>query len=79
MFKQLLNRLFQCQHRHETRPITLRGKTYTCCLECGRERPFDWSDYEPMVKPPRRMADRPLTWVIPVYCDDSPTERTIVQ
>lgn len=79
MFRRFLSRMFLCRHPRETRPITLHGRTYTCCLECGHERPFSWDDLEPRVKPPRRMAPASLRWVIPVYCDDAPTEKTLVQ
>lgn len=32
-----------CAHRRISRPVTLNGATYVCCLECGHHLPVkDW-------------------------------------
>ena len=38
----LLSRLFGCRHRRTTFPLTAGGRTYVCCLSCGREFDYDW-------------------------------------
>jgi hypothetical protein len=40
----LLKEVFgMCAHRHISRPVTLDGATYCCCLECGNHLPVqDW-------------------------------------
>jgi len=37
-----LSRLFGCRHRRTTFPLTAGGRTYVCCLACGRELEYDW-------------------------------------
>jgi hypothetical protein len=32
---RILNRVLRCSHRHQTRPITLKGETFAVCLDCG--------------------------------------------
>jgi hypothetical protein len=31
-----------CRHRRTTFPLTVGGRTYVCCLSCGREFEYDW-------------------------------------
>src|SRR6516225_9484673 len=39
----ILNRVFRCSHRHQTRPITPKGggQAYTVCLDCGTRLAYD--------------------------------------
>src|SRR3974390_1323835 len=39
----ILNRVFQCSHRRQSRPITPRGggQTYAVCLDCGTRVAYD--------------------------------------
>ena len=41
----ILNRVFQCWHRRQSRPITPRGggETYAVCLDCGTRVAYDLS------------------------------------
>jgi hypothetical protein len=41
----ILNRVFQCSHRRQSRPITPRGggQTYAVCLDCGTRVAYDLS------------------------------------
>ena len=44
--KRLWNLLFGCAHKHCGFPITIRRgeklRTYTVCLDCGKETNYDW-------------------------------------
>jgi hypothetical protein len=37
-----LVQLFDCRHARTTFPLTAQGRTYVCCLACGREFDYDW-------------------------------------
>ena len=37
-----VSRLFWCGHRRTTFPLTAGGRTYVCCLACGREFEYNW-------------------------------------
>src|SRR5215467_5421672 len=39
----ILNRVFRCSHRHQSRPITPRGggQAYAVCLDCGTRLAYD--------------------------------------
>jgi hypothetical protein len=39
----ILNRVFRCSHRHQSRPITPRGggQAYAVCLDCGTRLGYD--------------------------------------
>ena len=41
----ILNRVLQCSHRRQSRPITPRGggQTYAVCLDCGTRLAYDLS------------------------------------
>jgi hypothetical protein len=41
--QRILNRVFRCLHRHQTRPITPRGgrQAYAVCLDCGTRLGYD--------------------------------------
>jgi hypothetical protein len=48
MFASVLSRLFQCAHKHLTRPIAPvrrrgapRGESYVVCLDCGQRFAYD--------------------------------------
>lgn len=48
MFASVLNRLFQCAHKHLTRPIAPvrirgapQGDSYVVCLDCGKRFAYD--------------------------------------
>lgn len=32
-----------CRHRKTSFPITLEGKTYIRCTDCGKGIPYDWN------------------------------------
>lgn len=62
----LFDRLFGCSHKHQSFPITVRGKlrlsgaasltgTYVVCLDCGQEFAYDWNQ----MKMVDGMADTP--------------------
>jgi hypothetical protein len=38
----LFDRLLGCRHHRTTFPMTARGRTYVCCLDCGREFDYNW-------------------------------------
>jgi hypothetical protein len=38
----ILNFFFRCRHKHCTFPLTVGGRTYRVCLDCGREFDYDW-------------------------------------
>src|SRR5215469_13677831 len=42
---RILNRIFRCSHRRQSRPITPRGggQTYAVCLDCGTRLAYDLS------------------------------------
>lgn len=40
--QKILNRVFRCAHRQQTRPITLRGECYAVCLDCGQRLAYDF-------------------------------------
>ena len=37
--------LFGCPHTHQSWPFTLGGKTYQCCLDCGKELAFSVAEW----------------------------------
>lgn len=39
---KLMEWLFGCNHASYGWPITKQGITYRVCLECGKERKYDW-------------------------------------
>jgi hypothetical protein len=39
---KLLSLLLGCRHRRTTFPMTAGGRTYVCCVSCGREFEYDW-------------------------------------
>jgi len=48
MIDSVLNLLFQCSHRHLTRPFTpvsksgaVHSETYVVCLDCAKQFPYD--------------------------------------
>lgn len=41
ILERIVNRVFRCSHRHQTRPITLRGETFAVCLDCGQRIAYD--------------------------------------
>jgi hypothetical protein len=45
MIETVLNLLFNCTHRHLTRPFTpvnvAHGETYVVCLDCGKQFAYD--------------------------------------
>ena len=41
MFEYLLS-FFGCKHTNYSFPRTKNGVTYTVCLECGKERKYDF-------------------------------------
>lgn len=43
--------IFGCAHRRETRPMTVGGRTWRTCLECGHERIVDRACMESPVRP----------------------------
>ena len=47
----VLNRIFQCSHRRQSRPITPRGggQTYAVCLDWGTRLAYD-SISKPLVR-----------------------------
>jgi hypothetical protein len=51
-----------CFHKRYTWPQSLKGRTYVCCLECGRELPYDWQGLgslpiqPPVITQPRRIV-----------------------
>src|SRR5262245_2436351 len=45
-----LNKLFGCWHREMSLPVTIDGRTYRTCMNCGLHRDFDlnrWKTYGP--------------------------------
>jgi hypothetical protein len=53
MFASVLNKLFQCAHKHLTRPIApvrLRGapqgESYVVCLDCGQRFAYDAKEWK---------------------------------
>jgi hypothetical protein len=36
-----------CRHRHQSRPFTLNNKTYTVCLDCGKEIGYSLANMQP--------------------------------
>jgi hypothetical protein len=49
-----------CFHSNYTWPQTIRGVTYVCCLECGRELPYDFEALGTILAPPKVTAPRRL-------------------
>lgn len=41
MLQRLVNLLMGCRHENMSWPITLSGRTYRTCLECGYQRRWD--------------------------------------
>jgi hypothetical protein len=41
-FLWILQFLFGCRHRHQSRVFTIKHRTYKVCFDCGRE--FDLPD-----------------------------------
>jgi hypothetical protein len=40
---KLFDSLLFCPHKRLTFPITRKGRhTYSVCLDCGKEMPYDW-------------------------------------
>jgi len=64
MFGKLVDAFFGCRHGHYSFPVTIRGNkprpqaaaltgTYVCCLDCGREFPYDWQQMKVITSPER--------------------------
>jgi hypothetical protein len=34
-----------CRHRHQSRPFTLENRTYTVCLDCGKEIGYSLTEW----------------------------------
>ncbi|HLK49155.1 MAG TPA: hypothetical protein VKT49_13525 [Bryobacteraceae bacterium] len=47
ILERMLNRVFRCSHRHQTRPITLKGETFAICLDCGGHVPYSLDALQP--------------------------------
>src|SRR5690348_12175642 len=45
MLERILNRVFQCSHRHLGRPMTLNGESFAQCLDCGRRVAYDLREF----------------------------------
>lgn len=45
VLERLLNRVFQCSHRHLGRPMTLNGESFAQCLDCGRRVAYDLREF----------------------------------
>ncbi len=35
--------IFGCHHEHLSRVFTIQKRTYTVCVECGRELDYSWT------------------------------------
>jgi hypothetical protein len=63
MMAKLVDALFGCMHSRYSFPVTLRGSarrgnkaaaltgTYVCCLQCGKEFPYDWQEMKVIDSP----------------------------
>ena len=47
ILERVLNRVFRCSHRQQTRPITLKGETFAICLDCGSHVPYSLEVLQP--------------------------------
>lgn len=45
VLERILNRVFQCSHRHLGRPMTLNGESFAQCLDCGRRVAYDLREF----------------------------------
>ena len=41
ILERIVNRVFRCSHRRQSRPITLKGETFAVCLDCGERIAYD--------------------------------------
>jgi hypothetical protein len=39
----IFDSFFGCHHRHLSRVLTIRRRTYQVCIECGREFEYSWN------------------------------------
>ena len=55
MIARMIDAVFGCRHPRYSFPVTIRGAarrpqaaaltgTYVCCLDCGKEFPYDWQE-----------------------------------
>lgn len=53
MFRSVFEAIFGCAHQRTTFPLTpkrregqgaVSGSCYVCCLDCGREFPYNWGE-----------------------------------
>jgi hypothetical protein len=44
----LINFFLGCRHRHQSRPFTLDNRTYTVCLDCGKEIGYSLESMTPL-------------------------------
>lgn len=51
----LINWLFGCSHSKLTFPITIRKRTYQCCLKCGKELECSWPPGDTHRDPPAEL------------------------
>ena len=66
MFSRILDVFFGCSHGHMSFPITIKKGarsraafptgTYTVCLDCGKEMPYDWKQMKIVNAAPERAA-----------------------
>jgi len=64
MIGQLVDIFFGCRHARYSFPVTVRRSarrppaaaltgTYVCCLDCGKEFPYDWQEMKVITSPER--------------------------
>jgi len=50
--------VFGCRHSNQSRPFTIRRRTYKVCLDCGRELPYSLATMSPLKVRDREAAVR---------------------
>ena len=75
----ILNRVFRCSHRHQSRPITPRGggQAYAVCLDCGRRLAYDLNAVRVDAAVPGGNLDRQSSEVGKEKVFDIPAQRFI--
>jgi hypothetical protein len=44
VLEETMEFLFGCHHPHMGMPVTIGGRTYRVCSDCGKQRDYSWND-----------------------------------
>ena len=61
VLERILNRVFQCSHRHLGRPMTLNGESFAQCLDCGRRVAYDLREFRTGTSSMSKTASRKIS------------------